>query len=67
MLLILAAGSREMMGLSAILYASSFRTFTFFLYAIIACCLLILQELKDKGTRYLWYLGLGMLAALVVY
>lgn len=67
MLLILASGSREMMGLSATLYASSFRTFTFFLYAIIACCLLILQELKDKGTRYLWYLGLGMLAALVVY
>ena len=26
-----------------------------------------MQELKDKGTRYLWYLGLGMLAALVVY
>lgn len=32
---------------------------------IIPSC--ILQELKDKGTRYLWYLGLGMLAALVVY
>lgn len=32
---------------------------------IIPSC--ILQESKDKGTRYLWYLGLGMLAALVVY
>lgn len=32
---------------------------------IIPSC--ILQELKDKGTRYLWYLGLGMLATLVVY
>lgn len=32
---------------------------------IIPSC--ILQELKDKEIRYLWYLGLGMLAALVVY
>ena len=66
MLLILAAGSREMMGLSATLYASSFRTFTFFLYATIACCLLILQELKSEKKNYEWYSGLGAIAALAI-
>lgn len=64
LLLILAAGSREMMGFSATLYASSFRTFTFFLYALLACCLLILQECKSQERYDLWYLGLGAVAAL---
>ena len=67
MLLVLAAGSREMMGLSATLYASSFRTFTFFLYAVIACCLLVLQELKSEESPCLWYSGLGAVAALVIH
>lgn len=66
MLLVLAAGSREMMGLSATIYASSFRTFTFFLYSSIACCLIILQELKSYEKNGLWYLGLGAIAAMAI-
>lgn len=65
MLLVLAAGSREMMGLSATIYASSFRTFTFSLYAVIVCCLLILQELKAENDR-LWYLGLGSISVALI-
>ena len=65
MLLILASGSREMMGFSATLYASSFRTFTFFLYAVIACCLLMLQDLKKKN-EHLYYVGLGIIASMLI-
>ena len=46
-LLILGAGSRLMMGFSATLYASSYRTFTYLMFALIGCCLLILRELKN--------------------
>ncbi len=48
MLLILAAGSREMMGFSATIFASSFRTFTFFLFSLIASSLILLRELYKE-------------------
>ena len=48
MLLFLAAGSREMMGLSPTIYASGYRTFTFFLFAIMVCILLGLQEVVEQ-------------------
>lgn len=51
LLLTLAAGSREMMGFSATIYASSYRTFTFFLYALIVCCLILLEELRRDGKK----------------
>lgn len=66
MLLVLASGSREMMGLSATLYASSFRTFTFFLYSVIACCLLILRELQCGEKSYLWFSSIGAMAAFLI-
>lgn len=64
LLLVLAAGTREMMGFTATIYASSFRTFTFFLYAIIVCCIILLNELEeDKEHNHLWYMGLGAIVA----
>ena len=66
LLLVLAAGTREMMGFTATIYASSYRTFTFFLYAVIICCLIILNELEEKiEDKHLWYMGLGAIAALL--
>ena len=47
LLLVLAAGSREMMGFSATIYASSYRTFTVFLYCLMVCCLLLVQEFNS--------------------
>lgn len=74
MLLILAAGSREMMGFSPTIYASSFRTFTFFLFATIACILVLLNELKDSDatnnnekSTSLWYVAIGALAFITIY
>lgn len=48
-LLILAAGSREMMGFSGTIYASSFRTFTAFLYLLVIACLVLLNEIRDQA------------------
>lgn len=66
LLLVLAAGTREMMGFTATIYASSFRTFTFFLYAIIVGCIILLNELEDdKEHKHLWYMGVGAILALL--
>lgn len=66
LLLVLGAGTREMMGFTATIYASSYRTFTFFLYAIIVCCLIMLNELEEKDeTKHLWYMGAGAIIALL--
>ena len=59
LLFVVAAASREMMGFSATIYKSSFRTFTFSLYAILICCLLMIQQLEEKKHKYLWYWGVG--------
>lgn len=66
MLLLLAAGSRLMMGLSATIYASSFRTFTFFLYAVIICCLRLLQEIINKKNETIWHITLGAMIGLLI-
>lgn len=47
-LMILAAGSREMMGFSGTIYASSFRTFTAFLYILIISCLILINEITEN-------------------
>jgi len=47
-ILLLGAGSREMMGFSATLFGSSYRTFTYMLYGIMAVCILLFQELWKK-------------------
>lgn len=67
MLLVLAAGTREMMGLSFTIFASSFRTFTFFLFAIIACCIVILRIFEeDTEKKPFWYMGIGAMLALLL-
>lgn len=66
LLLVLGAGTREMMGFTATIYASSYRTFTFFLYAIIVCCLIMLNELEEREEhKHLWYMGIGAIVALL--
>lgn len=61
-LMILAAGSRWMMGFSATIYASSYRTFTFFIYALIISILLILNELKSKMPNRAEWVAIGAIA-----
>lgn len=56
-LLILGGGSRILMGFSATLYASAQRTFTYLLFALIASCLVLLQELKHKRANAMYYAG----------
>lgn len=46
-LLILGAGSRLMMCFSATLYASSYRTYTYLVFALIAGCILLLKEYAE--------------------
>lgn len=62
--LTLGAGSRLMMGLSPTVYASSFRTFTAFLFCIIVCCLVVLERLKKSPKSLLWYAGMAAAAVL---
>lgn len=66
LLLILGAGTRLMMGFTPTIYASSYRTFTFFLFALIACNLLLLNDLEDDAEhKYLWYMGIGIICSLL--
>lgn len=58
LLLVLSAGSREMMCLSATLYASHARTFTYLVYGLLLCDLIILNELRQRN-KSIWYIGLG--------
>lgn len=44
-LMVLGGGSRVMMGFSATLYASQFRTFTYLFFCLLAMCLVLLQQL----------------------
>lgn len=52
-LLIIGAGTREMMGFSATIYASSYRTFTILLFGLVIASVLIYSEVKrytvEKG------------------
>lgn len=67
MMLVLAAGTREMMGFSFTLYASSFRTFTFFLFALIACCITLFHELEeDTKNPSLSHIAIGSMLALLI-
>ena len=51
LLLLLGAGSREMMGFSPTIYASGYRTFTFMLFALIGCCLILWRQMWKSGDR----------------
>lgn len=65
-LLVMGAGTREMMGFTFTIYASSYRTFTFFLYALILCCIILLRQLEDDSEhQHYWYVGLGAAIALL--
>lgn len=64
LLLVLAAGSKEMMGFSPTIYGSSYRTFTFFMYALIVCCLLLLEELRSRGR---WSAGMAVILAAMLF
>lgn len=61
-LLILGGGSRIAMGFSPTLYASAQRTFTYLAFAIIACCLVLVQELKANRSNALYYAGAAGIA-----
>ncbi len=65
-LLILGGGSRIVMGFSATIYASAQRTFTYLMFALIAGCLALLQELKDNRANAIYYAGAaGIVMALL--
>lgn len=54
--------SREMMGFSATIYASSYRTFIPFLFCIIVAILLIVRDIESViGNRTYAYMGIAML------
>jgi len=66
LLLVLGAGTREMMGFTATIYASSYRTFTFFLYAIVICCVILFNEMEeDPEHKHLWFMGIGAILPLL--
>ena len=64
LLLGLASGSRIMMGLSPTIYASHARTFTYFIYALILCNLIVFKEIKRKN--HLWLVGVGAAVAMLL-
>lgn len=57
--LVIAVGimTREMMGLSATIYASSFRTFSVFLFAMNIATLLLLKEVRERN-NHAYYSGI---------
>lgn len=66
-LLILGAGSRLLMGMSPTLYASSYRTFTYLLFSLIACCLVLLREMKETSLKNTYPAAVaGILLALLL-
>lgn len=64
LLLGLASGSRIMMGFSPTIYASHARTFTYFIYALILCNLIVFKEIKRKN--HLWLVGVGAAVAMLL-
>ena len=56
--MILGAGSRLMMGLSATIYASQQRTFTYLLFSLLAISLLLVQEMKTKKSQIIGTVGI---------
>lgn len=66
-LLILGGGSRLLMGMSPTLYASSYRTFTYLLFSLIACCLVLLREMKEVSLKSTYPAAVaGILLALLL-
>ncbi|MBR2937936.1 MAG: hypothetical protein IKB80_05550 [Oscillospiraceae bacterium] len=66
-LLILGGGSRLLMGMSPTLYASSYRTFTYLLFSLIACCLVLLQKMKVNSSKNTYSAAVaGILLALLL-
>ena len=66
-LLLLGAGSRLLMGMSPTLYASSYRTFTYLLFSLIACCLILLREMKETASENTYCAAVaGILLALLL-
>ena len=66
MLMLLAAGSREMMGFSATIYASSFRTFTVFLYVLMASALIMLRQMSNDEKNWSCHVGIGAIIILFI-
>jgi len=66
LLLTLAAGSREMMGFSPTIYASAERTFIYMIFAIIICCILILNDLKKSNHDTFYRAGIGAIIMLLI-
>lgn len=65
-LLFIAACTREMMGFSATIYASSFRTFTCSLFAVLMGNLVLIKEWMEEGENQLcrMYLVIGLTAGI---
>ena len=57
-ILLLGAGSRLMMGFSATIYASQQRTFTYFLFSLLICSLMLLKEMQTKKSQVFGYVGI---------
>lgn len=66
LLLIIAAGSREMMGFSPTIYASAERTFIYMIYALIICCVIIIDDLKRARDNRLLYAGVGVIVTMLI-
>lgn len=58
-LLLVGAGSRLMMGFSATLYASAERTFTYLVFCLMACCIVLLGQLKKQRDQTCWLSGMA--------
>lgn len=56
-LLLLGGGSRVMMGLSPTVYASQHRTFTYLLFCLLGCCVLLLREVEKLEKKPLLLTG----------
>ena len=65
-LLFIAACTREMMGFSATIYASSFRTFICSLFAVLMGNLVLIKEWMEEGENQLcrMYLVIGLTAGI---
>lgn len=58
-LMVLGGGSRLMMGFTITLFYSATRTFTFLVFALIACCLVLLDEFRKTEDSRMFPVGLA--------
>lgn len=57
--LLIGGGSRLMMGFSATIYASAERTFTYLVFCLTLCCVILLGQLRKHDDRTCWKAGMA--------